>query len=184
MFYECNVIYECKVCFNMFRSLANFVLHKRSYCEKRYCDVNHQSRHGDDDSYIDSEDVLQHTYNKVQHPCLKPTQTTVFVIPENPIETVFEEDIWDINDYAPSLTLLQEAGVLEEIEGSPILNAISTHKKRKGYQINSIAAKLKAKVDDTFDNSYYKSKLIRLEKMCQTKNAVFQVITDMLQCFV
>ena len=46
-----------------------------------------------------------------------------------------------------------------------------------GYQINSIAAKLKSKVDEHFDDSYYKSKLIRLEKISETKNAVFQVIT-------
>lgn len=175
MFHECNIIYECKICFNMFRSLANFVIHKRSYCEKRYCDVIHQTKPGDNDPYQDSEDVIEHSLSKVQHPCIKPSQTTVFVIPENPIETVFEEETWDINDYAPSLALLQEAGVLEEIEGSPLSDAIRAHKKRKGYQINSIAAKLKSKVDDAFDDSYYKSKSIRLEKMCQTKNAVFQV---------
>ena len=177
LFHECNVIYECKVCFNMFRSLANFVIHKRSYCEKQYCDVVHQSKPGDEeDPYKESNDVLQHTFNKVQHPCIKPSQTTVFVIPEKPVETLFKEDTWDINDYAPSLALLQEAGVLQEIEGSPLDNAINLHKKQKGYQINSIAAKLKTKVDETFDDSYYRSKLIRLEKMCQTKNAVFQVI--------
>ena len=161
----------------MFRSLANFVIHKRSYCEKQYCDVVHQSKPGDEeDPYKESNDVLQHTFNKVQHPCIKPSQTTVFVIPEKPVETLFKEDTWDINDYAPSLALLQEAGVLQEIEGSPLDNAINSHKKQKGYQINSIAAKLKTKVDETFDDSYYRSKLIRLEKMCQTKNAVFQVI--------
>ena len=163
----------------MFRSLANFVIHKRSYCERKFCDVVHQSKPGDEDSYIESEDVVQHTLNKVQHPCVKPSQTTVFVIPEKPVETLFEEETWDINDYAPSLALLQEAGVLQEIEeGSSLNNAINLHKKKKGYQINSIAAKLKTKVDETFDDSYYKSKLIRLEKMCQTKNAVFQVINS------
>ena len=162
----------------MFRSLANFIIHKRSYCEKRYCEVIHQSKSGDDDPYQEPEDIVQHTFRKVQHPCLKPSQTTVFVTPEEPIETVFEEDTWDINDYAPSLALLQEAGILEEIEGMPLFDTSTTKQKRKGCHINSIAAKLKAKVDGSFDESYYKSKLIRLEKMCQTKNAVFQVCLE------
>ncbi|XP_026274501.1 uncharacterized protein LOC113203819 [Frankliniella occidentalis] len=30
--YECDVVYECKVCRNLFRSLANFISHKRVYC--------------------------------------------------------------------------------------------------------------------------------------------------------
>ena len=161
----------------MFRSLANFITHKRSYCEKRYCDVIHQSKPGgDDDPYEEPEDIIQHTLNKVHQPCLKPSQTTVFVTPEEPIETVFDEDTWNINDYAPSLALLKQAGILEEIHGQSVFDNLHLKEKCKGSHINNIVAKLKAKVDGSFDDSYYKSKLIRLENMTQTRNAVFQVI--------
>ncbi|XP_018332086.1 myb-like protein X [Agrilus planipennis] len=34
--YECNILYECKVCRSIFRSLANFILHKRKYCQEKY----------------------------------------------------------------------------------------------------------------------------------------------------
>lgn len=34
---ECDIIYECKVCRNLFRSLANFISHKRVYCKTTYC---------------------------------------------------------------------------------------------------------------------------------------------------
>lgn len=34
--YECDIVYECRVCRNMFRSLANFISHKRVYCRQRY----------------------------------------------------------------------------------------------------------------------------------------------------
>jgi hypothetical protein len=35
---ECNIIYECKICSNLFRSLANFIAHKRIYCKNHFCE--------------------------------------------------------------------------------------------------------------------------------------------------
>ncbi|CAK1598816.1 unnamed protein product [Parnassius mnemosyne] len=33
---ECDLLYECKVCRNLFRSLANFISHKRIYCREKF----------------------------------------------------------------------------------------------------------------------------------------------------
>ncbi|XP_075151697.1 uncharacterized protein LOC142225758 [Haematobia irritans] len=33
LLYECSLLYECNVCRNIFRSLANFISHKRLYCK-------------------------------------------------------------------------------------------------------------------------------------------------------
>ncbi|KAJ8971574.1 hypothetical protein NQ314_000628 [Rhamnusium bicolor] len=34
--YECDIMYECRSCKTIFRSLANFILHKRNYCRERF----------------------------------------------------------------------------------------------------------------------------------------------------
>lgn len=34
--YECDVIYECRVCRSLFRSLVNFISHKRVYCREKF----------------------------------------------------------------------------------------------------------------------------------------------------
>jgi hypothetical protein len=34
--YECDVLYECRMCRTIYRSLANFILHKRNYCREKY----------------------------------------------------------------------------------------------------------------------------------------------------
>ncbi|KAG8036337.1 hypothetical protein G9C98_003660 [Cotesia typhae] len=34
--YECEVIYECKICRSLFRSLLNFISHKRIYCPEQF----------------------------------------------------------------------------------------------------------------------------------------------------
>jgi len=53
--YDCDVVYECKVCRNLFRSLANFISHKRVYCVQRYSrsqDLQRSNKQGDDSTII------------------------------------------------------------------------------------------------------------------------------------
>lgn len=38
---ECDLIYECKVCRNIFRSLVNFISHKRVYCQTTFNTSRH-----------------------------------------------------------------------------------------------------------------------------------------------
>ncbi|KAK9884422.1 hypothetical protein WA026_007269 [Henosepilachna vigintioctopunctata] len=37
--FECDLMYECRLCRTIFRSLANFILHKRKYCREKYTPV-------------------------------------------------------------------------------------------------------------------------------------------------
>ncbi|XP_044757179.1 uncharacterized protein LOC123315521 [Coccinella septempunctata] len=34
--YECDLMYECRICRTIFRSIANFILHKRKFCREKY----------------------------------------------------------------------------------------------------------------------------------------------------
>lgn len=53
---ECDIIYECKVCRNIFRSLANFISHKRIYCRNAFNSSIHFNFHnGGCDKY--SQDI-------------------------------------------------------------------------------------------------------------------------------
>lgn len=36
---ECSILFECKVCRNLFRSLANLLAHKRIYCTEHLCET-------------------------------------------------------------------------------------------------------------------------------------------------
>ncbi|XP_066257036.1 uncharacterized protein [Euwallacea similis] len=36
LMHECDVMFECKICRTIFRSLANFLLHKREYCIEKF----------------------------------------------------------------------------------------------------------------------------------------------------
>ncbi|KAH8409654.1 hypothetical protein KR222_000744 [Zaprionus bogoriensis] len=47
---ECSLIYECNVCRNMFRSLANFISHKRVFCCVSARHQSHNTRHTDQNS--------------------------------------------------------------------------------------------------------------------------------------
>lgn len=52
---ECDIIYECKACRNMFRSLANFISHKRIYCKTTYCSSSHYHFHNNGEGF--SQDI-------------------------------------------------------------------------------------------------------------------------------
>lgn len=34
--YECDVIYECRICRSLFRSIVNLISHKREYCREKF----------------------------------------------------------------------------------------------------------------------------------------------------
>ena len=108
---ECNVIYECKVCFNLFRSLANFISHKRSFCKNRCKTVLHHHNNPDQDVEQDVDKL-------------------VFVEPE-PVETVFPEDSFELEDYSPSIDLLKDAGILSEIQEKPLIDTLMPTKHSK-----------------------------------------------------
>uniref|UniRef100_A0A336LV41 CSON000751 protein n=1 Tax=Culicoides sonorensis TaxID=179676 RepID=A0A336LV41_CULSO len=50
---ECDLIYECKVCRNIFRSLVNFISHKRVYCQTTFRSNHHF--HFSNNGYIDQD---------------------------------------------------------------------------------------------------------------------------------
>lgn len=34
--YECDIIYECRICRSLFRSIVNLISHKREYCREKF----------------------------------------------------------------------------------------------------------------------------------------------------
>jgi len=157
---QVNIIYECKVCFNMFRSVANLTAHKRSYCIENFEDVNHVFS-----SKKSSE----------------AAQLQTVVIEGEPIESVIPEPSWDIENYAPSLDLLKDAGILSAIEEKPIINRLLPPRKPN---LSSVVDKLASKLDSEFYKTAEKKiatekKLTKVDGVClepmkQSSNAQFQ----------
>lgn len=34
--YECDIVYECRICRSLFRSIVNLISHKREYCREKF----------------------------------------------------------------------------------------------------------------------------------------------------
>jgi hypothetical protein len=66
---ECDLIYECKVCRNIFRSLTNFISHKRVYCRNSFDASQHFHfrqngfQQQDISTIIEAEDQLNSNVN-------------------------------------------------------------------------------------------------------------------------
>jgi len=160
---EVNLIYECKVCHNMFRSLVNLIAHKRSFCKQQYKQVTH---------FYDDQDNT------------KAAELETVVIEAEPIETVIQDDAWEIENYAPSLNLLKDADILQDIQSRPLINRLLPPKKQG---LAGVVASLRAKVGNK-DAGYYENQCrqiearkseaeagtLYIEPISETSNGLFQ----------
>ncbi|XP_037029904.1 zinc finger protein 800 [Bradysia coprophila] len=67
---ECDIIYECKACRNIFRSLANFISHKRTYCTTNFNSSQHfHFRQNDQDiaTIIEHSDAQSNSKETKEH---------------------------------------------------------------------------------------------------------------------
>ncbi len=141
---------------NLFRSLANFISHKRGFCRTRLRDRRHLPRTDGDLSSDNPSSV-----------------GTVVVTAEEPIDTIVPNDFC-LLDYSPSIELMKDLEIIRDIEQRPLVSNLkpSTSSKKS---LENVVRDLKAKTDSSFDAEYYKSKEIRLESMRYTSQGVFQV---------
>jgi hypothetical protein len=137
----------------MFRSLANLISHKRSFCKSRQKNVQHIYQDGEDDIST-----------------VKPDK--IVVVQPEPIETVFPEAGFELQDYSPSIEFLKEAGIMAEIEEKPLIDSLlpSQHSRSK---LDSIVKMMRAKQESKAPDH---DELL-LEPLTQTSKAVFQVIS-------
>lgn len=156
---EINLMYECKVCYSVFRSIANLVAHKRTFCKAKYKDVHHihQDKYG-----LDATEMQ-----------------TVVVEPE--LDCVASEEEVNLDDYSPSYELLKVSGVLQDIFSKPVVNRLLPAHKAG---LDQVVSKLKSKLDGTEAAFYAKmnrnfeaarpQQTVHLEPMFETDNALYQ----------
>ncbi|XP_076298711.1 zinc finger protein 800 isoform X2 [Lasioglossum baleicum] len=67
--YECDLVYECRICRSLFRSLVNLISHKRIYCKEKF-DVTFCRRSSENhDSVLTSQPNIQIPETKLQETC-------------------------------------------------------------------------------------------------------------------
>ncbi|XP_068219428.1 serine-rich adhesin for platelets [Palaemon carinicauda] len=159
---ECDVILECKVCRSLFRSVVNFLAHKRIYCQDEFADVRTIFHKGD-----------------VQG--VTSQSSTVVVEPEPPPDG---EDLDTMRTTIPTTYTSPIKSAQGKAKRSGIDSiALKLARKRKAYHASSSSSST-----NTGSSSYYKSldevsrsrdKLSRdcsviLEDIGGVTNAVFQ----------
>lgn len=74
-------MYECRICRNIFRSISNFITHKRSYCLDKYnCVIHLKCSNKLDNDYVhikEREEQIDKNDNKSEENCEEiPRRTT------------------------------------------------------------------------------------------------------------
>lgn len=99
------------------------------------------------------------------------------VVQPEPVETVFPEEGFELQDYSPSIELLKEAGILNEIEERPVVTTLKNPKHSKS-KLSGIVKSLIAKRNAQESHDASHSHMVFLEPLKQTRNAVFQTLSD------
>ncbi len=94
LLHECNVVYECRVCLSLFRSVGNLVAHKRDYCHHAYRDVKHVYRR-DPGEFSGQKNSTAAAAENSDDDDEDNEPTTAYVQPE-PIDTIVPEAQWDL----------------------------------------------------------------------------------------
>ncbi|XP_047105468.1 uncharacterized protein LOC124774838 [Schistocerca piceifrons] len=104
---EVEIVYECKVCRNLFRSMANIISHKRVYCRQQYSEAYYSfnKRHTMDDY-------------------------TVIIQPEPVVTASSEKESWSTSDKAPSHESNNEVVALRDIKAT-VPRIVSSSKPKK-----------------------------------------------------
>nr|XP_022919308.1 uncharacterized protein LOC111428132 [Onthophagus taurus]XP_022919309.1 uncharacterized protein LOC111428132 [Onthophagus taurus] len=153
--YECDIIYECRTCRSLFRSLANFILHKRSYCQETF-EAVYQSK--------DAEDV-----------------EGVYEINDGSDEKAPKKKISDVlkklNEIHENLKSSEEITLNELTEDKEINDeTISNNNKKICLEKieNSTAGVFQTISNETIGNELIKSQVMEIHSMLNTNEAILQ----------
>ena len=163
---EINLMYECKTCFSVFRSIANLVAHKRTFCKSKYASLHHV--------YDDQQD---------RGGSRAPSEVQTVVVEAEPVECVVEQQDISLDNYSPSLELLKTAGVLKDISNKPVINRLLPPGKPG---LTSVVNRLRARQEGV-DSQHYQHRVpppppvpvrpdlvVHLEPIYETESGLMQ----------
>ena len=120
---EINLMYECKICQSVFRSLANLISHKRTFCKAKYDSVLHM--------YQDKEGT-------------EASNMQTVIIEAEPVECVASaQHNHDLTSYSPSEELAKTAGILDDLQ--------SRRRKHVGFSTHRLIAPGRLPLDEVIE---------------------------------
>lgn len=104
---ECDIIYECRVCRNLFRSLANMISHKRVYCKTSYSYTKH---------CLNRNHMIE--------------DYTVVIEPEPASSDSQDKQDWKTSDEVPNIVSHSDNSSPQILKTKPGISSITKPKKR------------------------------------------------------
>lgn len=159
--YECDVVYECRICRSLFRSLANFISHKRVYCIEKF-NVTRSGAICNDKilNKIPAETVIPHQ-ESAEDDKSRETDNNIRILRSQVVRKASKKDLTSVVD------MLQRKR-FEDINEN--LSKPSSELEKSNSEVSSQAS-LGSEGDQT-------KQQVLLEAIDSTKTAVYQTVTE------
>ncbi|XP_076361034.1 zinc finger protein 800-like [Tachypleus tridentatus] len=205
---ECTIIYECKVCQNMFRSLENLLAHKRFYCKIHMCDsvffllenspketvtVEPESpreencNHPDVDCTSHNINFADHIKNASEEPVIQisvpkmhtPTIETKDISKSLPNKSHQDQNNTLLKDDKEQHSLTTDSSIQPVFENSDVV----LHTSRTDETMDNQLSEELQKIPDERDLSVTKQDITVITDMSSSANAAKEK-KELLDCFV
>ncbi|XP_015512892.2 zinc finger protein 800 [Neodiprion pinetum] len=152
--YECDVVYECRVCRSLFRSLANFISHKRVYCREKFNIALFRRSHND---HIISNGAFMFDPELAEDAECKEEDDNIRILRSQVVRNTLKKDLTSVVDMLQKKQYNEEDEDLSQFNSEPKRSKLPNRRVKLKPEMNKLNQEIVLEPIDTSKTAVYQT---------------------------